>query len=143
MSEQDLVAKTLKVYEVLNKRDMAGFAARMAPNCAVRVIGRPEVRTREDYLQYASNVFTAFPDGQLTVEDVVVSGNKSVSRYTFRATHTGELMGIPPTGKKVALEGIVIIRDVEGITVEFLEMIDGLGMYQQLGLMPTPGQAQK
>ncbi len=49
-------------------------------------------------------------------------------------------MGIPPTGKTMTLTGILITRLIDGKFVERWEQADTLGMMQQLGIVPTPGQ---
>jgi predicted ester cyclase len=64
-----------------------------------------------------------------------------VSRWTGRGTQQGELMGIAPTGKQVTVTGVVITRFRGGKAAEDWELIDTLGMLQQLGAVPAPEQA--
>jgi predicted ester cyclase len=64
-----------------------------------------------------------------------------VWRWTFRGTQQGELQGIPPTGKQVTLTGISILCLEGGKAVESRHSVDMLGMMQQLGVIPAPGQA--
>jgi steroid delta-isomerase-like uncharacterized protein len=78
---------------------------------------------------------SAFPDIQMTVEDVIAEGDKVVTRWTARATHQGELMGIPPSGNRVEVTGISIDRIEGGKVVETWSNYDALGMMQQLGVM--------
>ena len=85
--------------------------------------------------------FTAFPEQHVTVEDLIAEGDKVVSRYTFRATHQGELMGVPPTGRAVTVTGILITRFASGKWVEDWESFDALGLMQQLGAIPPIPQA--
>ena len=80
--------------------------------------------------------FTAFPDQYTTLEDLIAEGDKVVSRYTFRGTHQGEFMGMPPTGKVVTYTGIAITRFAGGKPVEDWESFDALGLLQQLGAIP-------
>jgi steroid delta-isomerase-like uncharacterized protein len=80
-----------------------------------------------------------FPDLQGTVEDQVTEGYKVVMRWTARGTHQGELQGLPPTGKRVTVAGMVISRSAEGKLVESWEVYDTLGMMRQLGLVVIPG----
>jgi predicted ester cyclase len=47
---------------------------------------------------------TAFPDLHMHADEVLVSGDKTVTRVTATGTHRGELMGMPPTGKRVVVE---------------------------------------
>ncbi len=63
-----------------------------------------------------------------------------MARTTGRGTHKGELMGIPPTGKQIAVSGMTISRIVNGKAEETWANYDALGMLQQLGVVPAPGQ---
>ena len=85
--------------------------------------------------------WSGFPDGRLTIEDQVAEGDVVVTRWGGRATHTGEFMGIAPTGKQVAVEGIVINRLADGKFVEAWQQFDRLLMLQQLGVAPMPERA--
>ena len=83
----------------------------------------------------------AFPDSHFTVEDMVAEGDKVVTRKTFHGTHEGEFMGIPPSGRSVSMGLIDIVRISEGRVVEHWSEGDSLGMMQQLGVIPRPGQS--
>ena len=85
--------------------------------------------------QFVEMYRNAFPDTQMSVEDVIAEGDKVVTRWTVRATHQGELMGIPPSGNRVELTGISIDRIEGGKFVETWSNYDALGMMQQLGVM--------
>ena len=85
--------------------------------------------------------FTAFPEQHVTVEDLIAEGDKVVSRYTFRATHQGEFMGIPATGKAVTVRGIMISRFAGGKWAEDWDGPDALSLMQQLGTIPPMPQA--
>ncbi len=85
----------------------------------------------------------AFPDLQFTAEDMIAEGDKVAARYTMRGTHQGELMGIPPTGNRIEVTGIDIVRFEGGKMVEHWGNSDELGMMQQLGVIPTPEQSEE
>ena len=78
----------------------------------------------------------AFPDLHVTIDDQIAEGDKVVTRYTMRGTHQGAFMGLPPTGKHMAVSGIQIERVVQGQIVEHWRKSDDLGMMQQLGALP-------
>ncbi len=78
----------------------------------------------------------AFPDAQITVEDLVAEGDKVVARLSVHGTHQGEFMGIPPTGEQVTQTGIDIVRIVDGKAVERWGQFDDLGLLQQVGAIP-------
>ena len=92
--------------------------------------------------EFIASFRTAFPDVQFTIEDMIAEGDKVVGRVTWRGTHRGEFMGVPPTGRKVTVEGIDIIRFANGKAVENWFSGDMLGMMQQLGAIPTPGDGE-
>jgi len=71
----------------------------------------------------------------------MVEGDKAAWRETFSGTHTGDLMGIPPTGKQVRIDGISYGRVRDGKAVEHWGSGDNLGMLQQLGVIPMMGAA--
>ncbi len=91
---------------------------------------------------FAEMYRSAFPDIQMTVEDVIAEGDKVVTRWTVRATHQGELMGIPPSGNRVEVTGISIDCIEGGKFVESWSNYDTLGMMQQIGAVPSAEQAQ-
>jgi steroid delta-isomerase-like uncharacterized protein len=85
----------------------------------------------------------AFPDSYFTVEDMLAEGDKVATRKTFHGSHQGEFMGIPPTGQQVSMELIDIVRIADGRVVEHWAVGDNLGMMQQLGIVPRPGNTEE
>ena len=79
-----------------------------------------------------------FPDIHITIEDLIAEGDKVVSRIRFTGTHTGEFLGIPPSGKQATVEGIGISRILDGKAIEYWENFDALGLMQQIGAIPLP-----
>lgn len=92
---------------------------------------------REGYKQTVTMQFTGFPDLHCTIDDLVAEGDKVVIRWTGNSTHKGEFMGIAPTGKKMKMTGISIIRIVGGKIAEEWTEMDQLGIMQQLGVIFT------
>ena len=85
----------------------------------------------------------AFPDSYFTIEDMMAEGEKVATRKTFHGTHQGESMGILPTGQQVSMGLIDIVRIADGRVVEHWSMADNLGMMQQLGIVPLPGDMEE
>jgi steroid delta-isomerase-like uncharacterized protein len=94
----------------------------------------------EGYKQLVATYRTAYPNIHMTIEDVIIEGNKVVGRWTARGTNIGPLMGMSPTGKQATVTGISILTIVSGQVTEQRTNWDALGMLQQLGVIPTPGQ---
>jgi steroid delta-isomerase-like uncharacterized protein len=96
---------------------------------------------REAYKRFVIEMRTAFPDLRITVEDQVAEGDKVVTRWRARGTHTGPFQGIPPTGKRGEISGIIIDRIADGKVIECWSNTDDLGLLQQLGVVPAPDHA--
>jgi steroid delta-isomerase-like uncharacterized protein len=83
---------------------------------------------------------SAFPDVRMEIEDMVAEGDRVVVRWKGTGTHTGELMGVPPSGKPAVVTGMFINRVVNGKLVEGWTSFDALGMMMQIGAIPMPAQ---
>jgi steroid delta-isomerase-like uncharacterized protein len=93
-------------------------------------------------IQVFSLYRSAFPDLHFMVEDMVTDGDKVAWRWRSSGTHQGPLMHLPATGKHAVVTGIEIYRIADGKITERWGNMDQLGMLQQLGAIPAPGQAQ-
>ena len=94
-------------------------------------------RNLTEYLDDMHISASAFPDGKYNAEDVIAEGDKAVCRYSFTGTHKGAFRHIPPTGKKISVEGIGIFKISGGKIVEVWFATDRMGMMQQLGAIPS------
>ena len=80
----------------------------------------------------------AFPDIKVEVEDIFGADDKVVLRWSGTMTHTGDALGMAPSGKSVSSRGITIARFVDGQVVEGWDNWDQLGMLEQLGVYKQP-----
>jgi predicted ester cyclase len=92
---------------------------------------------REGGKIYLGAFLNAFPDCRFTVDDMIAEGDQVVTKKTFTGTHEGEFAGIPPTGKRVTLQFVDIMRVRDGRIVEHWLSMDQLSFMQQLGVIPT------
>jgi predicted ester cyclase len=113
----------------------------LSPDVTVHIGGMPGPLDFATFFQFGQAWHSAFPDEETTFEDQIGEGDKVVSRMTSRATHVGELMGIPPTGEKITVTGIWIDRVVDGKIVERWGQVDMLGVMRQLGATSAPDRA--
>jgi steroid delta-isomerase-like uncharacterized protein len=90
----------------------------------------------EQYKGLCQAYFAAFPDLQITTNDVIAEGNKVVKIWTVNCTQKGDFMGIPATGKSIVIKGIEMFLLVDGKIAELWISMDNLGMMQQLGVIP-------
>jgi steroid delta-isomerase-like uncharacterized protein len=84
---------------------------------------------------------SVFPDLEWRIDDLIAEGDKVVARTTMRGTQRGAFFGIPPTGKTVEMTGVHIMRIADGRIIEHWGSNDDLGLMQQLGAIPAPGEA--
>ncbi len=129
-----------RAFEAGNQKNWAVFDALFAPDFVFHNASST-IQGFEAYKQFLLRYGSAFPDGSLTIEDMIAEGDRVVFRQMFRGTHQGDMMGIPPTGKQITVSSIAISRIANGKIVEGWVNNDDLGMMQQLGVAPMPGQA--
>lgn len=112
----------------------------VAANSISHIAGYPDIVGPEGFKQFVGMYLSAFTNMRWTTEDLIAEGDLVVERWSATATHTGNLMGIPPTGKSATVAGINISKIAKGKVVESWGNFDALGMLQQLGVIPAPGQ---
>jgi steroid delta-isomerase-like uncharacterized protein len=94
---------------------------------------------REANRQFWTAFYTGLPDVSVTREDLIVSGDRVVGRFTYRGTHTGDLLGIPASGKSVEMRSIDIWRVEDGMFVEHWDQLNLMQMFQRIGALPQLG----
>lgn len=137
------------IEEGWNGRRVVMFEELFASNMVDHSLPSDLPQTREGARQLAILCWRAFPDLRLTIEDQMAEGDKVATRWTARGMHTGEFMGIAPTGKPVVVRGISVNRLLGGKIVEAWSAIDQPRMLALLGLLdhplctqqPSPGTA--
>ena len=95
---------------------------------------------REGLKAFVGAFHVAFPDGHLTIDQMIAEGDTVATRLTFHGTHTHEFMGIAPTGKKVTVPALDMARyDEDGKLVEHWGGPDQMSLLQKLGVIPKMG----
>ena len=87
---------------------------------------------------WAESVFKSFPDVKYDIKEIFADGDKVVVWWTFSGTHQGDLWNIPATGKKVLNSAIEIYKFKDGKILEERTEIDGMSLFQQLGMEMQP-----
>jgi steroid delta-isomerase-like uncharacterized protein len=125
--------------EGINQHDVSVMSD-LYENCLYRAPGAGALKA-DAHMQFLVSLLTAFPDCHVTIEEQLAEGNKVVTRWTFRATHKAEFIGVPATGRTIAITGIAIHQIVNGKIVEDLQEWDTLALMRQLGMLPSRGAA--
>jgi len=126
-----------RALERWNAGDLPGYLALYGQG--IRLHGyTPEPMGKVEVEGFYRRIFAAFDSPQLVFNQMLESGDTVTVRFTMTGTHVGEFMGVPSTGRKIALPGITILR-FEGDTVtERWSSADMLGLLVQLGAVPAP-----
>ncbi len=91
----------------------------------------------EGFKDLVENLTTGLSEYQYTIEDVIAEHDKVAVRLSESAKHTGELFGMPPTGRRFQLTAIHILRIEDGKIAEHWREQDTMGMMEQLGALPA------
>jgi steroid delta-isomerase-like uncharacterized protein len=95
----------------------------------------------EGVRQLLAVTWAAFPDIRYTIEALLAEEDMVSVLYRWTGTHSGELGGLPPTGRTVAARGAMFCRVAGGKIVEEWDVDDRLDVMQQLGLLPAPSES--
>jgi steroid delta-isomerase-like uncharacterized protein len=138
LTANDNLARLGQWTESVN-RGTPAFAETFAPEVTIEIVGFPDMHDLESYASGMSALLAAFPGLQFNVDEQLPAGESGdvvVTRFTARGTHRGDQLGFPATGKSVTFQGIIVDRLQDGKIADRHEIVDALGLFQQLGVVP-------
>lgn len=125
-----------------NRRDLTAIDDLVAPGFIGHwLFNAPPLEGRDAFRAWLTSAIAAFPDWQMTLDDVLTADDKVVARWTLSGTESGERRSPageeqPVSGEPLEVSGIHIARFVDGQLVELWHSQDMLSTYQQLGILP-------
>ena len=126
----------------VNGRDLEGYLANQQPDVEFVLPGGVTIRGREQVGQYTEAMWAAFPDGTLTFGRQFLGDDGAATEVVFSGTHTGPMATpngpVPPTGKRVNVHSVSILRFEDGRIASERVYFDQLELLTQLGLAPAP-----
>ena len=132
---QNLVERDMEIW---NEGNLALADELIAPDYVEHTAGISEDIVGIDaFKERVTNLRIDFPDFTVTVEELIVKDDRIVWRWIATGTNTGTTSDIPPTGKKIRIEGVGILRVVDGKIVERLMYYNEGAMLRQLGYTIT------
>lgn len=143
MSVEDNKSVVSRFYEELwNNRNLSVADEIIAPDCVTHQLqsGATSVgvpRSPEAVKHHVGEWLNGFPDLRFTVEQMIAEEDRVVSQSMMQGTHKGAWLGIAPTGKEVSVRLTVTQRIENGKIVEDWVLVEALGLFQQLGLIPA------
>jgi steroid delta-isomerase-like uncharacterized protein len=130
-------ANVQRATEAWNAGDLNGYLELYDEE--IRLHGySPEPMDKTAVRGFYEAVFAAFDGPQLEFHELFSSDDRLAIRFTMTGVHNGEFMGVPATGKPIALPGITILHFADARCIERWSNADMLGLLVQLGAVPPP-----
>jgi predicted ester cyclase len=137
--DDELKLKARRIWEeIFPARDAHALAEILAPDGIDHQARPDEPQGLEGAVRAMHWLRRVFSDQRWEVHQVIGERDTVVVHATHHARHTGELMGIPPTGREVAYQYVHIVRFEDGMVVEHWGVRDDLTLMRQLGVLPEP-----
>ncbi len=141
MTRDEMEAKVRDTYDAWNLHDAAGVVEMCAPDCVLYDNAR-EIRGRDGIQTMAQDYLDAFPDLHIELISLYVDGNTVLQEWRTTGTHSGELMGIPATGRRAETIGAGVDRFGEdGLVDRSAVYWDTTKLLQDIGVLPTADTA--
>ena len=127
-------------FDILNRHDAASLAQLYTAETVERFPDKT-CHGGDEIVAYFEDVFAAVPDWNIQVVALAEQGEDVFVQWHMTGTHSGPLLGVAPTGKALAIDGIdhFVVRD--GKVVSNFVVVDQLQYARQIGMMPPDGSA--
>jgi steroid delta-isomerase-like uncharacterized protein len=138
MSVEEQNAVIQRWLEAWNRQDLDAVEDLLASNYVRHDANFPDVDGPTAQLEFIAAVFRAFPDLHVQAEQLIAQDDHVAVRVSLGGTHQGDFVGVPATGRKVRFESMEVFRLDGGKVAEQWVVMNALGLFQQLGAIPTP-----
>ena len=137
MSASAHVTAVERAVDAFNRRDLDAYFALYDPSAAFHGMPGDAADVPAGRAFYES-AYAGLPDVRLDVREVVADDERVAVRYRVSGTQTGEFLGVPPSGRRVEIDGLTLLRFDGDRVVERWQAMDTLELLQQLGAVPVP-----
>jgi steroid delta-isomerase-like uncharacterized protein len=138
MSDQNKATVREFIEAVFNQHDVDAADKFLAPDVVDHNPWPGFPATVQGFKDGTRAFLTGFPDARIEIDEMLADGDRVIIRNRLVGTNSGPFMGMPATGKHVDVEGIDIVRIVDGRQTEHWGLFDAAAMLQQMGVMPAP-----
>ena len=142
LTEEEAKALVERDMEIYNEGNLTLLNEHIDSNYVQHYAGKENIEGIDAFKEYVTNLRTGYPDFHLSVEELIIKDDRIVWRWIITGTLTGTWNDIPPTGKNMRVEGVGILRVVDGKIVERLLYFNEASMLIQLGFTITPPEIQ-
>lgn len=135
MTREAITALLARRRDAVRRRDTRAFGELYAESARVDSPLAGQITGREAIMRAQDAVFTAFPDGVIVEDQPVIDGDRATVVADFGGTHTGEILGLPPTGRpfQIPVVFISVLRD--NLIVSERRIYDFTGLLVQIGVL--------
>ncbi len=124
--------------KAFNARDWPAEMACRSADYRAQMSGAPGPLDGAGWNAFMATFSTAFPDARISIDDAIAERDIVASRWTLTATHLGDFLGVPPTGRPITMHGVDFSRVVNGKIAEHWAQFDLIAVMRQIGAMPAP-----
>lgn len=133
---RDEIAAFFKIRQAQwEARDHRGLAEGHAPDSIVESPMFGRLQGREAISESYAHLFTTFPDWFLTIDDLLIDGQRVVQVFSVTATHVGEFMGLPGTNRRFTIQGVRVFEMGDGVIRQEKRMYDFTALLVQVGVL--------
>jgi predicted ester cyclase len=142
VSEENKAVMRRFYEEWVHRGDEDALDGIIAPDCSLYFGGMFMGTGPEAFERTRAMMYSAFPDFRMEIDEIIAEGETVAEHLTGRGTHEGEFMGVAPTGNKVEIPVMAMVRFRGGKIAEMRGMPNMLGLLQQIGGVPAPGASE-
>ena len=144
-AEQNKAIVRQFIEELWNNRNLDIADAIFAADCVTHQLrSGAEIaaapRSPESVKKHVAEWLAGFPDLRFTIEHMIAEADQVATRTVMQATHTGPWLGVAPTGKRISIRMTTVHRMANGKIAEDWVLVESLGVFQQLGLIPATSE---
>lgn len=123
--------------EIFNRRNPDAVDRYIAPDYVLRTAAEGTTIGRDGVRESIAAYVSGFSDLSIEIEQLVAVEDRVVGVFLFTGTHDGEMFGMAPTGRRIAVRQMAMYRIANNQVSEEWEVSDQLGLMQQLGAIPS------
>lgn len=140
LSPEQMREGTREFIEAMNNKDLDALSEWIDDSMVERQLMPGMPPGKEGALAIFAMMFEAMPDLHNEIDEMIVSGNRVAMRSTLTGTQTGEMMGMPATGRSISVGSIDIVEvNDDRKVIEHRGVTDMMGIMIQTGVVPPPG----
>ncbi|HJU81701.1 MAG TPA: ester cyclase [Acidimicrobiia bacterium] len=100
----------------------------------------PKPMNKASVHKFYEESWEAYANQQLSIDEVFGQNDRLCVRFTNTGSHVGQLLGVPPTGREITMEGMTVMHFRDGKCIERWSVVDIISPLAQMGALPWASQ---